>query len=78
MSGRQNGTYTSLLIHHATINGLHAGTTYYYRIGSDAGGWATEANVRSHPGIGPDVAVNIMVRAGPPLRRTPHAVDLLR
>jgi hypothetical protein len=55
--------YSSGLIHRTTLTGLAPATRYYYRIGNDATAWSEEFSVLSHPGVGPDIPVNVLVLA---------------
>ena len=46
-----------------TITGLAPATRYFYRIGSDATGWSAEASFLSHPGVGANVPVKVLMLA---------------
>ena len=64
VAGVQNLTYTSALIHRVTVTlNTAAGARIYYRLGSDTDGFSAEASFLSHPGVGADVNVTIMVLA---------------
>ena len=59
-------TYTSNLIHRVTLTldaTTAAGARIFYSIGSNASGWTPEVSFLSHPGVGPNVPVNVMVLA---------------
>ena len=55
--------YTSGVIHRATLSGLPVGARVYYRVGSAALGWSDERSFRTHPGVGADVPVTLLVLA---------------
>lgn len=55
--------FTSALIQRVTIIGLAPATRYFYRIGSDATGWSAEASFLSHPGVGANVPVKVLMLA---------------
>lgn len=44
-----NATYTSPHFHRVRLTGLDAGATYYYKVGSDAGGWSPIRAFRAPP-----------------------------
>ena len=62
MPGIQNFSYVSGLIHRATVPAAVRGARTYYRVGSMDAGWTNETSFLAHPGVGPDVPVNILVR----------------
>jgi hypothetical protein len=56
--------YTSGVIHRAPLAALPAGAaTVHYRIGSTINGWKFISSFRSHPGVGADVPVRLLVLA---------------
>ena len=56
--------YTSGVIHRAPLAALPTGAaTVHYRIGSTIEGWKFISSFRSHPGVGADVPVRLLVLA---------------
>ena len=59
----QNTSYTSQIIHRVYLTGLTASTRIYYLVGNNETGWSVEASFLTHPGVGPNVPVNMLVLA---------------
>ena len=56
--------YDSGTIHRATLTGVPAtGARVFYRIGSALNGWGFVGNFTSHPGVGANVPVRVLVLA---------------
>ena len=55
--------YASGLIHRVTLTGLPNAATLYYSLGSNASGWTAEASVQTHPGVGPNIPVTMLLLA---------------
>jgi hypothetical protein len=55
--------YASGVIHRATLDGVPAGVRVFYRIGSPLNGYSARGNFTSHPGVGADVPIRMLVLA---------------
>jgi hypothetical protein len=55
--------YTSGIFHRVTLSGVATAARVFFRVGSTAAGWSAVRSFTSHPGVGADVPVRLLVLA---------------